>query len=103
MRLSTDPKLPQNKDIGQLVRRLFDVFRDITTQVNLITEGSIHGFHNALTSPPTSGDYRQSDYIKNSAVTELGASGSKYVVRGWVCVASGNPGIWVQDRGLTGN
>ena len=37
-----------------------------------------------------------------SAPQVLGAPGSQYVLRGWICTAGGEPGTWVQDRGATG-
>jgi len=55
------------------------------------------------TAAPTSGDWIQGDIILNMSPTELGDAGSKYVVLGWVCIASGTPGTWVEMRCLTGN
>ncbi|AKA61474.1 tail protein [Bacillus phage Stahl] len=45
------------------------------------------------------------DYRHNTLPTELGATGSKYVVNGWKCISSGTGtnAKWVEDRGLTGN
>ena len=78
-------------------------YRQIAAQVNAISEGQITGFYNALTASPTTGTYVQGDEIKNSAPAELGAASSKYVIRGWICTASGTPGTWLQQRTLTGN
>jgi hypothetical protein len=77
--------------------------REHATQVNLLSEGRIVASYNALTSTPTAGTNMQGDFVKNSAPSELGTAGSKYVVEGWVCVVSGSPGTWVQKRFLTGN
>jgi hypothetical protein len=55
------------------------------------------------TAAPTTGTWSQGDYVKNIAPIEGGTAGSKYVIRGWICVSSGTPGTWVQDRALTGN
>lgn len=52
---------------------------------------------------PSTGDWNQGDTVYNEAPTELGAAGSKYIITGWKCVASGTPGTWVQMRSLTGN
>lgn len=52
---------------------------------------------------PTSGQWAAGDYVYNPAPTELGTAPNKYVVLGWLCVASGAPGTWVQRRALTGN
>ena len=43
------------------------------------------------------------DEIRNSAPAELGTAGSKYVIRGWICVTAGTPGTWLPMRLLTGN
>jgi hypothetical protein len=39
----------------------------------------------------------------NTVPTELGTTGSKYVLRGWKCISTGTPGTWVEMRTLTGN
>lgn len=103
MRLQTDPRLPLTNDWNALRARLVEIFRDLTLQLNQVTEGAIYAHHNAMTGPPTTGRYLQGDYIKNKSPSEQGTAGSKYVVKGWVCVADGEPGTWVQDRALTGN
>lgn len=101
MRLSVEPRLPD--DMPTLLRQLRKLFNDIAIQLNGATEGRIEQYHNARTAPPTTEIWRQGDFIKNSTPTELGSASSKYVVIGWVCVASGEPGTWLQCRCLTGN
>ena len=107
MRIDTNPRLPlvSQKDAYavDLSRRLYELFRAIANQLNGVSEGSIVAATNAATSAPTTGTYYQGDFIKNSAPTELGTAGSKYVIDGWTCVATGSPGTWVQKRFLTGN
>lgn len=107
MRLDTNPRLPivdqKNVYSVDLSRRLYELFRAITNQLNGISEGSIVAVSNAATSVPTTGTYYQGDFVKNSAPTELGSAGSKYVIDGWTCVVAGTPGTWVQKRFLTGN
>lgn len=78
-------------------------WRRYATQINQLSEGRIAAFYTALTAEPTSGPWMQGDSVKNSAPSELGTAGSKYVIEGWVCVVSGTPGTWVQKRFLTGN
>lgn len=97
MKLRTTPTVATTDPVLQ--REL----REHATQVNLLSEGRIAGFYTALTAAPTSGSWMQGDTIKNSAPAELGTAGSKYVIEGWICVASGAPGTWVQKRCLTGN
>lgn len=97
MRLNTTPRVGTNDPVLQ--REL----REHATQVNLISEGRIAGKYNALTAPPTGGTAVQGDFVANQTPSELGTAGSKYVIEGWCCVASGSPGTWVQKRFLTGN
>lgn len=108
MRLSTDFRLPQKAELSvawlDLQRRqLAMALRDIAQQLNSTSEGRIAAASNAATAAPTTGTYAQGDFIRNSTPTELGAGGSKYVITGFLCVAGGTPGTWVQMRSLTGN
>ena len=96
-RLNTSPRVGINDP--DLQREL----REHATQVNLLTEGRIAAVTNATTAAPTSGPNQQGDFVRNSAPTELGLVSRKYVILGWVCVASGTPGTFVQCRVLTGN
>jgi hypothetical protein len=96
-RLNLSPRVGINDPILQ--REM----REHATQVNQLTEGRITAVTNATTAAPTAGPNLQGDFVRNSAPVEVGAASSKYVVYGWVCVASGTPGTWVQCRFLTGN
>jgi hypothetical protein len=96
-RLNNSPRVGINDPILQ--REL----RDHAIQVNNLTEGRITAVTNATTAAPTTGPHAQGDFLRNSAPTELGSASSKYVIFGWVCVASGTPGTWLQCRYLTGN
>lgn len=105
-RLSIDPRLPDPKSqsYNDILRtRLNDVFRQANQQINQLTEGRIEAITNAYTAAPTTGEYKQGDFVRNNAPTELGSGGSKYVIYGFICVASGIPGTWVEARFLTGN
>ena len=62
--------------------------------------GSYEAFDAAA---PTSGNWSQGNFVRNSAPSEAGAGGSKYVIIGWSCTVSGTPGTWVACRCLTGN
>lgn len=97
MKANTTPRVGTNDPVLQ--REL----REHATQINLISEGRIAGFYTALTAAPTSGSWMQGDSVKNSAPSELGTAGSKYMIASWTCVVSGTPGTWVQNRFLTGN
>lgn len=83
--------------------RLYELLRELATQVNGISEGTLAATYNAQTAAPTTGRGAKGDFIRNSDPQELGSATSKYVIFGWVCTVSGNPGTWVQCRFLTGN
>lgn len=82
---------------------LFDILGAICSQLNGFTEGRIENRHNALTAAPTTGTYMQGDFIANSAPSEAGTVGGKYIVIGWICTVSGEPGTFKDARVLTGN
>lgn len=65
--------------------------------------GNVSEFAASGTAAPTTGAWVQGDILRNSAPVELGVAGSKYVITGWICVASGSPGTWREMRSLTGN
>lgn len=101
MRLNTDARLPQTEDPRGLKQRLYEINRDICTQVNQLAEGAIQAASNAAPAAPTSGTYARGDFVRNSAPAELGTGGSKYVIFGWICTAA--PGTFLPMRFLTGN
>ena len=78
-------------------------FRQIAQQVNGLSEGAIAARYNAAAAPPTTGGWAKGDTLTNSNPAELGTALSRYVITGWICVASGTPGTWLQTRALTGN
>lgn len=98
------PYLPTS-DLPSLVRQLTDLHRQIGAQLNQLSEGQIQAVTNAATAAPTGAvvAYQQGDKVWHSAPVEAGAPGAKYVVVGFVCVASGSPGTWLEMRTLTGN
>jgi len=57
------------------------------------------------TAAPTSGrlNWERGDIVWNSLPVEAGSAGNRYVILGWVCVATGTPGTWVEMRASTGN
>ena len=105
MKLPTDARLPAATATNfnnVLLVRLYELFRDIATQVNGVSEGSIVGTYNAASAIPT-GRGLQGDIVRNKTPTELGTTGSKYIITGWICTASGNPATWREMRCLSGN
>ncbi|MBA4362731.1 MAG: hypothetical protein C0411_18685 [Pseudomonas sp.] len=97
MKTNTTPRVGTSDPVLQ--REL----REHASQINLLSEGRIAGYYTALIAAPTSGAWMQGDFVMNSAPSELGTVGSKYIVDGWRCVVSGTPGTWVPKRCLTGN
>jgi hypothetical protein len=98
-RLNTDARLPQNGDTASLLRRLAELQRENAALVNALAEGRLAGTVNAAPSAPTTGSYAVGDFVKNSAPSEQGSAGSKWILLGWTYL----PGGFVQTRVLTGN
>lgn len=98
-KVAVDSRVPTLYDRGKLT----ELLREMQTQINAVSEEGISAFYRAGTAAPTTGNWKQGDFVRNSAPTELGSGGSKYTIAGWRCVVSGTPGTWVQARELTGN
>lgn len=106
MRLEENPQLPQNPDSSYAANLNFTLsrlFRNIAAKVNGIGDGRLSVIDNALTAAPTTGTWATGDFVRNSAPSELGTAGAKYVVFGWVNISGGTPGTFVPCRYLTGN
>jgi len=105
-------QLPDPKDrigtpgnLGALTNALVSWLKLCQQQLNRLSSGSISASTTATTAPPPPKSvtmYAQGDFIRNSNPTVLGTAGSRYVLIGWVCVAGGTPGTWVESRTLTG-
>lgn len=100
-RLNTDARLPQDGNTASLLRRLAELQRENAALVNALAEGRMAGAVNAAAAAPTTGSYAVGDFVRNSAPSEQGAAGARYVVTGWLCTAA--PATFVQQRCLTGN
>lgn len=96
MKLNASPRLERDPILHREMR-------EHAAQVNALSEGRLFATYNAQTAVPTTGSHALGDVIRNSAPSELGSGGSKYVIYGWLCTASGTPGTFVQMRFLTGN
>jgi hypothetical protein len=79
------------------------VLLDLSKKLDALSGGHIEGTASKGTAAPTTGLWAQGDFYKNTTPTEQGTAGSKYVVLGWICTVSGEPGTWLQARVLTGN
>ena len=82
---------------------LIRLFRELARKIDLNSYGYMAGREGRGTAAPTTGTWALGDYVWNSNPSELGSVGSKYWIRGWVCLVAGEPGTWEEDRGLTGN
>ena len=102
MKLQTD-NYRFGSDLPSMAKALTQILPAIATQVNAVSEGRVTGSHNALQAAPTTGLWMQGDFVRNLKPVVLGAAGSQYIVTGWICTASGQPGTWVQCRSLTGS
>lgn len=99
MKIQTDPRLPMAEKGNQtLTARLYELWRNLAIAFNVSYMWDGEG-----TSSPTTGTWAQGDRYRNTAPVEAGTASSKYVVIGYICVASGTPGTWVELRCLTGN
>lgn len=105
MRLPS-PNIGSPTSFPALGAALTRVLQPLVNQVNSLSDGEGAATNNAASGPPAVGTttaYAVSDFIRNSAPSELGTAGAKYVIVGWICVAGGTPGTWKQCRFLTGN
>lgn len=82
--------------------KIEDVLRRLCAQVNALSEGRIVAKYNALTSVPTTGNYVKGDFVANSAPATAGSAGGVYIITGWICTVSGEPGTFQEARVLTG-
>lgn len=103
MRLNESPRVPSQGLSASLAQFLHDQLRAIAQKVNQIGDGRIAGSDLCSATVPTSGTFAKGDFISNSAPSELGTAGQKYVITGWMCVTAGTPGTLVECRSLTGN
>jgi hypothetical protein len=96
------PNLPPVSD-NNFHSALIRLFRELAQRSDMHSYGYMAGREGRATAAPTTGKWALGDYIWNSNPSELGTTPNKYWIRGWVCLVGGEPGTWVQDRGLTGN
>ena len=106
MKINEQPRMPVSPDTPyakSLTAFLFDQLKIIAQKLNAIGDGRMVGSDLTATAAPTTGMYAVGDFVRNSAPSEAGTASSKYVITGWICVASGSPGTFVECRSLTGN
>jgi hypothetical protein len=98
--LGSQPESLYDRELQGVLKR---VLEPIAIKLNQLGEGRLAAKDNLRTAAPTTGTWQQGDEVNHSAPVEAGSPGSRYVIQGWICVASGTPGTWVQKRYLTGN
>lgn len=81
-----------------------EIIRSICNAVNQLAENRITAKYNASSIVPsgTAVSYQTGDFVPNSNSTVLGTVGAQYIVEGWMCVAPGTPGTFVEKRFITG-
>lgn len=92
----------ENVTDRRYVDQLNQDLRTIYGQISGLSKGVVAA-HDARDAAPTGGTWQQGDFVRNFSPTEAGTTPNKYVIIGWVCVASGTPGTWLECRCLTGN
>lgn len=100
MKLQTEPLLPV--DPAGLAAAVKQLFRRVAATVNGMAEGRLSAV-DSFAAAPTAGTWAKGDFVRNNNPAELGTAGGRYVVTGFLCVASGTPGTWVSVRAATGN
>lgn len=90
-------KVPRNYN----AERMEELFRQLEEQINALSEGKITARYTSRSATPTGTGFAKGDFVINSEPAELGTTGGKYVVGGWICTSSG--GQFVEARWLTGN
>jgi hypothetical protein len=100
-------RLDENPLLTTVAPEVADILRAQAVATNQVSEGKIDGVPNASTAAPTTGLYKQGDFVRNSTPVELGSVAAKYIVLGWMCTVSGvpnvSPGTFLPMRFLTGN
>jgi hypothetical protein len=98
-KLSSPTKLPEQYRKSDLFR----ILTDIDTQINNLSDGRVVAVSNNSASPTSSVvGSSVGDEVRNTNATVQGTVGAQYVVRGWICTTSGTPGVWREERVLTG-
>ena len=82
-------------------KSLFDAFSAIQSQLNNLSDGKVKAKTNAASTVPTTGTYNVGDFVPNNNPSELGIATAKYVLTGWIVIAS--PNTFRECRVLTGN
>ena len=104
-RLILDFQVPANYDKSNIS----NLIRQITTQVNQLSEGKISARYSASTAVPSGSaeSHAKGDiqWDSNPTVSGSVAPGvaAQYVRVGWICTVDGSPGTWQEMRVLTGS
>ena len=94
MRLDTSASTPQEYSRGYLAR----LFKKIDDQVNNLTDGKVNAVTNSYTAAPTTGKHAVGDIVRNTNTVQTGTAPNNYVILGWICTASGEPGTFTEIR-----
>jgi hypothetical protein len=95
-KLSLSAKVGRQYDPASLQ----EIVRQLETQENQHAEGKIKARHGAMTAAPSAGIWEKGDFVWNSNPSLVSSDIADYVIYGWICTASGEPGTWKQARVL---
>lgn len=93
--------LPQDSYDAKMRLNVERELGSIKSKVSLAFQGRLAGRY-SRTAAPTGGKYQLGDIVWNSTPAVAGAALSQYVIIGWICTVTGDPGTWVEMRTLTG-
>lgn len=104
-KLNEQVQLPIGMD--QALRKpLYDFLQAVARKVNAMADGRLSAYDDVRTSVPTSGTWKQGDFVRKSNPVVAGGGGSQYVIIGWTRITDGSANVlntdWVENRTLTG-
>jgi hypothetical protein len=73
----------------------------LQTAISRIRDGHISGWR-YYAAAPNGGASKQGDFVRfDEPVVETGTNGEESILFGWICVESGDPGVWEEMRFVT--
>ena len=103
------PIFPQFSDdaVRVLARTLTEYLERVSRKLDGMSYGRVAEHDTATPAPPVAGTWARGDFVRNSAPSQLGSAGSRYVVIGWTRTTNGSTNVlntdWFEARVLTGN
>ena len=101
MKLSLDPNLGAAVAFERFLPRFYELWRTLANQINNLAAGNIEGANDTSSVAPIM-SATQGKFVRNATPIALGATGSQYVIIGWLCVTTGDPATFAECRCATG-